>query len=291
MSQILTLIAEPLTNDHVHLANSQLPGNSRIDWLAEGSACDLYFDARHCNITDQVRASLGDAPVDIFCQPNRGSRRKKLLLADMDSTIITAECVDEMAEFMGIRKKVAEITERAMAGELDFRTALLQRTAILKGLSTNDLQSIFDQRIHLTPGARKLVATMKANNAYTVLVSGGFTFFAQRVAEAVGFDYHQANELQFTDYRLTGEVIEPILGSGDKLIALQNFSAKHNIEVHDTIAVGDGANDIEMVGAAGLGVAFHAKPVLALSAAVRVDYSDLTALLYLQGYRASEIKE
>ena len=124
MRQILTLIAKPLTKDHVHLANSQLPGNSRIDWLAEGSACDLYFDAGHCNITDQVRASLGGESVDIYCHPNRGSRRKKLLLADMESTIITAECVDEMANILGIKKKVAEITERAMAGELDFRTAL-----------------------------------------------------------------------------------------------------------------------------------------------------------------------
>jgi len=291
MSQILTLIAKALTDDHVRLANSELPGNSHIDWLAEGSACDLYFDDANCNVADQVRLTLSEAPVDIFCQTNSGSRRKKLLLADMDSTIITAECIDEMADFFGVKQKVAKITERAMAGELDFPTALLERTAILKGLSDMDLQSIFDQRICLTQGARKLVTTMKANSACTVLVSGGFTFFSQRVAKAVGFDYHQANELQFMDNRLTGKVAEPVLGSADKLNALKSFSAQHNVKISDTIAVGDGANDIEMVSAAGLGVAFHAKPILARSAAARIDHGDLTALLYLQGYRADQIKE
>ena len=291
MSHVLTLIANPLTDDHVHLANSQLPGNSHIDWLAEGSACDLFFDGSHYNITERVHDALGDAPVDIYCQPNKGSRRKKLLLADMDSTIITTECIDEMADFLGLRDRVAIITERAMAGDLDFHAALLQRAAILKGLSKNDLQLVYKERIHLTSGARKLVATMNANSAYTVLVSGGFTFFSKRVAEAVGFDHHRANVLQFIDGRLTGKGTEPILGSADKLSTLHKFAAQYNVEVSDTIAVGDGANDLEMIGAAGLGVAFHAKPILSKAAAAKIDYGDLTALLYLQGYKASQIKE
>ena len=291
MSHVLTLIANPLTDDHVHLANSQLPGNSHIDWLAEGSACDLFFDAGHCNMTDRVRDALDDAPVDIYCQSNKGSRRKKLLLADMDSTIITTECIDEMADFLGLRDRVAVITERAMAGDLDFHTALLQRAAILRGLSKDDLQFVYNQKIHLTSGARKLVATMTTNGAYTVLVSGGFTFFSKRVAEAAGFDHHRANVLQFIDNHLTGKVTQPILGSADKLSTLHKFAAQYNVEVTDTIAVGDGANDLEMVSAAGLGVAFHATPILAQAAAARIDYVDLTALLYLQGYKASQIRE
>ena len=291
MSHVLTLIAKPLTNDHVHLAKSLLPGNSHIDWLAEGTACDLFFDAAQHGIVDQVRGALGDVPVDLFCQPIGGTRRKKLLVADMDSTIITAECIDEMADLLGLKDRVAMITERAMAGELDFPAALRERAAMLKGLSVNDLEHVFDQRIHLTPGARQLVATMTANGAYTALVSGGFTFFTQRVAAAAGFDHHQANILQFSGCQLTGEVAEPILGSSEKLAALQALSAHWNLETRNILAVGDGANDLEMIGAASLGVAFHAQPIVAQAASARIDHNDLTALLYLQGYRDSQIRE
>jgi len=291
MSHVLTLIAKPLTNDHVHLAKSLLPGNSHIDWLAEDTACDLFFDAPRRGIEDQVRGVLGNMPVDMFCQPNGGTRRKKLLVADMDSTIITAECIDEMADLLGLKDRVAIITERAMAGELDFPAALRERASMLKGLSKNDLQYVYDQRIHLTPGARQLVATMTANGAYTALVSGGFTFFTQRVAAAAGFHNHQANKLQFSDCRLTGEVAEPILGSPEKLAVLQALSAHRNIETGKTLAVGDGANDLEMIGAAGLGVAFHAQPIVAQAAPARIDHNDLTALLYLQGYRDGQIRE
>ncbi len=291
MSYVLTLIAKPLTNDHIHQVKSLLPGNSHIDWLAEGTACDLFFDAAQRGIEDQVRGALGDMPVDLFCQPNGGTRRKKLLVADMDSTIITAECIDEMADLLGLKNRVAMITERAMAGELDFPAALRERAAMLKGLSVNDLERVFDQRIHLTPGARQLVATMRANGAYTALISGGFSFFTQRVAAAAGFDHHQANILQFSDCQLTGEIAEPILGSSEKLAALQALSAHWNLETRNILAVGDGANDLEMIGAAGLGVAFHAQPIVAQAAPARIDHNDLTALLYLQGYRDSQIRE
>ena len=209
----------------------------------------------------------------------------------MDSTIITAECIDEMADLLGLKDKIAMITERAMAGELDFPAALRERAAMLKGLSVNDLEHVFDQRIHLTPGARQLVATMTANGAYTALVSGGFTFFTQRVAAAAGFDHHQANILQFSGCQLTGEITEPILGSPEKLAALQSLSAHWNLETRNILAVGDGANDLEMIGAAGLGVAFHAQPIVAQAASAHIDHNDLTALLYLQGYRDSQIRE
>ena len=291
MPQVLTLIAKPLTDDHVRLANSLLPGNNHIDWLAEGSACDLYFDSSNCDITDNLRAALSEAPVDFHCQPAVGTRRKKLLLADMDSTIISAECIDEMADIFGLKERVAAVTERAMAGDIDFSTALLERTALLKGLSKLDLQSVFDSRIRLNEGARKLVATMTMNNAHTVLISGGFTFFTQQVAEAAGFNNHHANELIFANDRLTGEVAQPILGSRGKLTTLQTYSARLGLKAGDTLAVGDGANDLEMISAAGLGVAYHAKSLVAKAAAARIDYGDLTALLYLQGYRASQIRK
>ena len=291
MSQVLTLIAKPLTDDHVRLATSLLPAGTDVDWLASGAACDLRFTGDIEGLDGRLRAALDGQAVDLFCQPDGPERRRKLLVADMDSTIITAECIDEMADLLGLKAQVAAITERAMAGELDFPAALRERAAMLAGLSEADLQAVYDQRIHLTPGARALVATMKAHGAHTALVSGGFTFFTQRVAAAAGFDHQQANQLQFLKGRLSGRVVEPILGASEKRKALTSLAEEQNLGLGETLAVGDGANDLAMIEIAGLGVAFHAKPVVARAAAARIDHGDLTALLYLQGYRASEFRQ
>ncbi|MBL6952601.1 MAG: phosphoserine phosphatase SerB [Alphaproteobacteria bacterium] len=290
MSQVLTLIAKPLTDDHVRIALSVMPVGTVVDWLAAGQACDLRFSGPAVVDDPVVRQALAGAPVDLFCQPDGPARRRQLLLADMDSTIISAECIDEMADVLGQKATVAAITERAMAGEIGFTEALRERTKILAGLTEADLQAVYDRRIRLNPGARQLVATMRAHGAYTALVSGGFSFFTEKVAAAAGFDYQQANRLHFTDGRLDGQVTEPILGSAGKLAALHALARQQNLAASATLAVGDGANDLAMVKAAGLGVAYHAKPVLAQAAMARIDHGDLTALLYLQGYRAAEIQ-
>jgi len=290
MSQVMTLIAKPLTDDHVRIALSVMPVGTVVEWLAPGQACDLRFSGPAVVDDTVVRQALAGAPVDLFCQPDGPARRRQLLVADMDSTIISAECIDEMADVLGQKATVAAITERAMAGEIGFSEALRERTKILAGLTEADLQAVYDRRIRLNPGARQLVATMRAHGAYTALVSGGFSFFTEKVAAAAGFDYQQANRLHFTDGRLDGQVTEPILGSVEKLTALQSLARQQNLAASATLAVGDGANDLAMVKAAGLGVAYHAKPVLAQAAMARIDHGDLTALLYLQGYRAEEIQ-
>ncbi|NQV59756.1 MAG: phosphoserine phosphatase SerB [Alphaproteobacteria bacterium] len=290
MSQVLTLIAKPLTDDHVRIALSVMPVGTVVEWLAPGQACDLRFSGPAVVDDTVVRQALAGAPVDLFCQPDGPARRRQLLVADMDSTIISAECIDEMADVLGQKATVAAITERAMAGEIGFSEALRERTKILAGLTEADLQAVYDRRIRLNPGARQLVATMRAHGAYTALVSGGFSFFTEKVAAAAGFDYQQANRLHFTDGRLDGRVTEPILGSVEKLTALHSLARQQNLAASATLAVGDGANDLAMVKAAGLGVAYHAKPVLAQAAMARIDHGDLTALLYLQGYRADEIQ-
>ena len=260
------------------------------DWLAPDEACDLRFSGPAEDLEDRLRAALDGEPVDLFHQPNDKRRRRKLLVADMDSTIITVECIDEMADLLGLKAQVAAITERTMAGELNFPSALRERARMLAGLGVDDLTAVFEQRIHLSPGARALVATMSAHGAFTALVSGGFTFFTERVAAAAGFDHHQANRLQFAGGRLNGLVVEPILGAAEKLAALNTLAARRKLALDETLAVGDGANDLDMIKAAGLGVAYHAKPVVAQAAAARIDHGDLTALLYLQGYRASQIR-
>lgn len=230
---------------------------------------------------------LGGAPVDAALLPAAG-RRKRLLIADMDSTIIGVECIDELADFAGVKPRVAEITERAMRGELDFEAALRARVALLRGLPETVLQDCYDARVRLNPGARILVRTMVALGAGTALVSGGFTFFTERVAAAAGFAHNQANRLLVADGALTGAVGEPILGRAAKLAALQALTAEAGIAPADAVAVGDGANDLDMVHAAGLGVAYHAKPALADAATARLDHSDLTALLALQGIPETE---
>jgi phosphoserine phosphatase len=236
---------------------------------------------------DAVAASLDGRPVDVCLQP-AAARRKRLLVADMDSTIINVECLDELADFAGLKAEIAAITERAMRGELAFEGALRERVGMLKGLATEALQQAYDERVRLNPGARTLVRTMAANGARCLLVSGGFTFFTGRVADAAGFHANRANTLIEADGRLAGLVGEPILGREAKLAALLEEAAALKIPLAETLAVGDGANDLAMIEAAGLGVAYRAKPIVAAQADAKIDHADLTALLYFQGYGAAE---
>ncbi|MFC3077077.1 phosphoserine phosphatase SerB [Phenylobacterium terrae] len=252
------------------------------------AAVDLILDAADLS---EVRAAalqaIDGAPVDIAVQPLEG-RRKRLFVADMDSTIIGCECLDELADYAGKKAEIAAITERAMRGELEFEGALRERVAMLKGLSVSALQSAYDERVQLNPGARTLVRTMAQNGTRCLLVSGGFTFFTSRVAEAAGFHAQRANTLGEGEGALTGLVGEPILGREAKLAALTEEAAALGLELSAAMAVGDGANDLAMIKAAGLGVAYRAKPIVAAEADAKVDFADLTALLYFQGYRAEE---
>jgi phosphoserine phosphatase len=255
-------------------------------WLAPATACE--FRIAQPAVLDQVRAALTQQPVDANVVPVE-RRRKSLLIADMDSTIIGCECVDEIADFAGIKPQIAAITERSMRGEIAFETSLRERIALLKGLPQNVLERVFRERVHLNDGARLLVRTMAENGAVTALISGGFTFFTSRVAEAAGFAIHQANELDIADGKLAGTVREPILGRDAKRDALLHLAREHNIDPKDTLAIGDGANDLGMIAQAGLGVAYRAKPVVAAAAGACLDHSDLTAALYLQGYRETDL--
>lgn len=250
-------------------------------------AVDFALTGELATVQALAEGAFFGLPVDFCVQPAAG-RRKRLLLADMDSTIIGCECVDELADLAGVKDAVAAITERAMAGELAFEAALRERVAMLKGLDAAALQACYDQRVRLNPGARTLARTMAANGARCVLVSGGFSFFTQRVADAAGFDAQRANTLIEADGKLTGVVAEPILGREAKLAALQEEAASLGVDLSQTLAVGDGANDLMMIKAAGLGVAYRAKLVVSAQADACVDHGDLTALLYFQGYKASE---
>lgn len=225
--------------------------------------------------------------IDINRVP-RTNRRRKLLIADMDSTMIPVECIDEVADFAGVREQVVAITEPAMRGEISFEEALRARVALMKGLAADKLQQVYDERVALNPGARTLIQTMRAHGAHTALVSGGFTFFTERVAAAAGFHENRANWLVIENGALTGSVEEPILGREAKVSALEEITARLDISPSDALAVGDGANDLGMIGAAGLGVAYHAKPVVAEAADCAIKHGDLTALLYLQGYAEAD---
>ena len=262
----------------------------QIDWLSSEIAFDIGFDGD----PDSVRAALRNIHDEWLLDINilaNANRRKKLLIADMDSTIIGCECIDELAGMVGIKPKVAAITERAMRGEIDFPAALRERVALLKGLPVEDLARVYAERVRLNPGARALTATMRAHGAHTLLVSGGFSFFTSRVAAAAGFEENQGNQLLDDGERLTGKVAEPILGREAKLQALEHAVRRLVIQFQDALAVGDGANDLDMIRRAGLGVAFHAKPVVAAAAGCSIIHGDLTSLLYLQGYRGDEILE
>jgi phosphoserine phosphatase len=254
--------------------------------LGEG-ALDLLADGPPVETHQAVKAAVGELPVDFAVQPVE-NRRKRLLIADMDSTIINVECLDELADFAGVKDKVSEITERAMRGELAFEGALRERVGMLKGLSVDALQTCYDDRVKLNPGARTLVRTMAEHGARCALVSGGFTFFTSRVAQAAGFHLNRANTLIEADGKLTGTVGDPILGKEAKLAALQEETAALGLTPADALAVGDGANDLAMIEVAGLGVAYRAKPIVAAQAHAKVDHADLTALLYFQGYTAAE---
>jgi phosphoserine phosphatase len=235
-----------------------------------------------------ARDIAADLPLDINLVKT-DQRRKMLLVADMDSTIINVECLDELADMAGLKPQIAAITERAMRGELEFEGALKERVGMLKGLKLDALERTYVERVRLNPGARSLLATMRANGAHTMLVSGGFGYFTKRVAEAAGFHVERGNILLDDGVALTGEVALPILGREAKLAALEEAAASLKLDYAQTLAVGDGANDLAMIGRAGLGVAYHAKPVVAQAAGAAVNHNDLTALLYLQGYSDTEI--
>ncbi|MHA1164754.1 MAG: phosphoserine phosphatase SerB [Alphaproteobacteria bacterium] len=297
MNHVLTLIAGPLAQPIVDasIANIReaLPTPGKTIWLAKGEACDIPFELEANEITtirDRVREALQGAAIDFVCQRDQ-SRRKRLLVADMDSTLIGQECIDEIAELVGLKPKISAITERAMRGELEFEPALRERVALLKGVDEKALQTIFDNQITLNTGARTLARTMVTHGARAVIVSGGFTYFTSRIAEAAGFDANQANELEIEQGKLTGRVIEPILGQQAKLEALCHYRKIMDIDRIDTLCVGDGANDLAMLSEAGLGVAYHAKPVVAAKAHARVNHGDLTALLFAQGYTRDEFVE
>ncbi len=296
MKTILTLVSNPatpaLTPEVVRKVRAALEsGDARVsppDWLAPQIACDITLR----NISDHkantaVREVLKNSPIDALVQ-GREHRRKALLVADMDSTLITVECLDELADFAGKKAEVSKITERAMRGGMDFEDALRTRVAMLSGLESDMLERVWTERIQLMPGAKALVATMAAHNAVTILVSGGFTYFTERVADALGMTEHRGNELILNDGKITGEVGTPILGRTTKKATLEGARKRLGLTRAQTMAVGDGANDLDMLKDASLGVAYHAKPIVAEAARARVDHGDLTALLYFQGYRQSE---
>ncbi|MDB5467136.1 MAG: serB, partial [Phenylobacterium sp.] len=278
LSAAATAIVQALAGAGVAVKARDALGPDALDLTLEG---DLVWVRK---LTD---LHLAEHPVDACVQPAAG-RRKRLMVADMDSTIINVECLDELADFAGVKTQVSAITERAMRGELEFEGALRERVGMLKALPLTALQSAYDERVRLNPGARTFVRTMAANGARCVLVSGGFTFFTGRVAKAAGFHANRANTLIDADGALTGMVGEPILGREAKLAALKEEAAALGLDLSETLAIGDGANDLAMIEAAGLGVAYRAKPIVAAQADAKVDYADLTALLYFQGYRADE---
>ena len=292
MSQTLTLVAPPGLLDpalvtRVRAALDALgaaPGTP--DWLAEAEAVDIPLTGNAEQAVAAARAALADAPVDAIAQAEEG-RRKRLLVADMDSTIVTSETLDEIAAYAGLKERISEITRRSMNGEIDFRQALIERVAMLEGLSVDALEATWEQT-RMMPGAAELVGTMRAHGAVCCLASGGFTFFTGRVAEKLGFDEHVSNTLLVEDGRLTGRVAEPVFDRNAKLATLTRLASANALPMEATLAVGDGANDLDMIRAAGLGVAFRAKPVVAAAARARVDHADLTALLFAQGYRRGE---
>jgi phosphoserine phosphatase len=292
MAFVATLVANPsnpvLTPAIAEKAADALKA-SGLYWLADGIACDIALrdGSDPAAAESTIRALIAGAPVDLAVQ-DAETRRKKLLIADMDSTMIGQECIDELAAEVGLKDRVAAITARAMNGEIAFEPALRERVALLKGLPVSVVDDVIARRITLTPGGMELIATMKAKGYYTALVSGGFTVFTSRIAATLGFDENRANILLDADGKLTGDVAEPILGKQAKVDALLEISERLGLSPDEAMAIGDGANDLGMLHASGAGVALHAKPAVAAEAKIRIDHGDLTALLYLQGYRKSD---
>jgi phosphoserine phosphatase len=297
---VLTILAAPDASEALQSAVAAIAGaltnlGARIDkpvWLAERAACDIAFDDLSPDLADAacraaIAEQLGPVAIDVVAQPRIG-RRKSLLVADMEATIIANEMLDELAELRGLRAQISAITARAMNGEIDFAAALRERVALLKNLPEGALADVA-ARIRVNPGARALVTTMRAQGAYTALVSGGFRVFADPIRDAIGFDVAVANELLIEGGKLAGTVREPILAREAKLATLTSLAAERGLALAATLAVGDGANDLPMLQAAGLGIAYHAKPTVAAQARTRIDHVDLTALLYVQGYRRDEI--
>ncbi|MCV2863191.1 phosphoserine phosphatase SerB [Defluviimonas sp. WL0075] len=286
---IATLLANPSRANLERSAVEALRdawGGGEAQWLSPGIAAEFAVAEVPANRWD-VWQGLQGIGVDLVVQ-NAEGRRKQMLLADMDSTMIGQECIDELADMAGVGPRVAEITARAMNGELDFEGALIERVGLLKGLPESVIGQVLAERITFTPGGRELIVTMKANGGYAALVSGGFTAFTTAVAAALGFDEHRANTLLAEGGALTGDVARPILGREAKIAALKDISARLGIGHDAVMAVGDGANDLGMLHLAGAGVALHAKPSVAAQCDIRINHGDLTALLYIQGYSANE---
>lgn len=284
MDAVATLIGNGLDSDMLLAALARLDdlglAGAKAVWLDDGIAADIPF-------TGDIAAARGALEgvfegVDVFVQP-AANRKKRLIVADMDSTMIPVECIDELADYAGLKPQIAEVTERAMRGELDFAAALDARVALLKGLEESAIDRCLAERVTLMSGARTLIGTMRARGATAVLVSGGFTRFAEPVGAEIGFDRVIANRLLIEDGALTGAVAKPIVDSATKEDTLRAVAAELGLDLSQTLAVGDGANDLPMIRAAGMGVAYHAKPIVATAAGARVDYGDLTALLYAQG--------
>jgi phosphoserine phosphatase len=286
---VLCLIANPIDSelDPALAAAVVRETGGELNWLNHAIACEI-IEPKSTDALATAREIVASRRIDCALVPT-GQRRKQILVADMDSTMIEQECIDELAAALGIKEQVAEITDRAMRGELDFGQALDTRVALLKGLERKVIEEVRREQITLMPGGRALVQTMKAYGAYTSLVSGGFTFFADYFAKRIGFDEAVANVLEFEGDQLTGTVTKPIVDKDTKRQRLTTIAAERNVALSQTIAVGDGANDLDMIRIAGFGVAMHAKPAVAAEAGIRIDHSDLTALLYVQGYTDEEI--
>jgi phosphoserine phosphatase len=294
MTHVATLISNPaqaaLDDATIAIAVGVLATTQAPRILDPGIAVDIPFTPGGADdkaIAERLRVALQDKPIDVVVQP-AATRRKTLFVADMDSTVIGQECIDELADYAGLKAHVAAITERAMRGEIAFEPALRERVALLKGLPVSVVDDVIEKRITLTPGGRALVATMRRNGGYTCLVSGGFTLFTSRVAAMIGFNEDRGNTLMVEDDKFAGLVREPILGREAKLATLNELRDRLGLSAADTLAAGDGANDLAMIEAAGLGVAYHAKPKVAAAAHARIDHGDLTALLYAQGYARAD---
>ena len=287
---VISLIARPGHLDPALVASLQGAfGGGEALWLSPDEASEFPVEILPHHL-DEVRDDVARMGVDLNAVPAEG-RRKKMLIADMDSTMIRQECIDELAAEAGVGDRVAEITARAMNGELDFEEAVDERVGLLAGLPASVIDNVLKTRIELMPGGTALVATMKAHGAYTALVSGGFTQFTSAIAARLGFDENRANRLLEDGGKLTGHVARPILGREAKVAALTEIADRLGITPSDALAVGDGANDLDMIRLAGMGVALHAKPVVAAAAPYRVTQGDLTSLLFLQGYSRDEFSD